>query len=245
MHGRLSLLLRGTWRSLAGARCRVCGLVTSGPGLCEACAKELRPRLTDYCPGCGALCETAGQPPSLCGACRAAPRPWTGMAFYAEYGGPLRRAILRLKFGGGLAGLGLLAELARHAYSLHRERPGGLDPMGPDLVVAVPMHWRKLLRRGYNQSQELARAVAGPLGVPVAGRALRKIRHTSPQSRLKAKERRTNLAGAFEADRELVGEKSVLLVDDVMTTGATLDAASRALLESGARRVDVLVLARD
>ena len=245
MHGRLSLLLRGAWRSLAGARCRVCGLVTSGPGLCDACAKELKPRLTDYCPGCGVLCETAGQPPTLCGACRQSPRSWTGMAFFAEYGGPLRQAILRLKFGGGLAGLSLLGELARHAYSLHRERPGGLDPQGPDLVVAVPMHWRKLLRRGYNQSQELARAVAGPLGVPVDGRALCKVRHTSPQSRLKARERRTNLAGAFEADRELVREKSVLLVDDVMTTGATLDAASRALLAGGARRVDVLVLARD
>jgi hypothetical protein len=92
--GQLGPLLRGAWRSLAGARCRVCGLVTSGPGLCEACAKELRPRLTDYCPGCGALCESAGQPPALCGACRQSPRPWTGMAFYAEYGGPLRQAIL-------------------------------------------------------------------------------------------------------------------------------------------------------
>jgi len=167
------------------------------------------------------------------------------MGFFGPYEGPLRDAVLSLKFGGRLAGLGLLADLMRHAYRLHRERPGGFCQEGPELVAAVPMHWRRLVSRGYNQSAELARAVAREIGAPALPGALRKKRHTTPQSRLGARERKANLAGAFSADEGLVADRRVLLVDDVMTTGSTLEAATRALLAAGAARVEVLVAARD
>lgn len=216
-----------------------------GAGLCPQCAEKLKPRLLGFCPGCASLTQAPDQPVTLCADCRLRPRLWSAVGFFGEYGGELREAVLRLKFGGALARLDLLRELAWQAYGLHRERPDGFDPQGPDLVTAVPLHWRRLLTRGYNQSLELARGVAGKLGSPLVAPALRKVLSTRPQSRLEAAERRTNLAGAFLADAQVVEGKKVLLVDDVMTTGATLEAASRALFAAGAARVEVLVLARD
>ena len=238
-------MIPGFLRALAGSRCRVCAAVTEVPGLCPGCAKGLEPRRAGYCPGCGAMPWDEGQPATLCSACRLEPRPWDALGFFGEYAGALREAVLSLKFGGRLGALDLLGDLAWQAYRLHRERPGGFCPEGPDVVVSVPMHWRRLLTRGYNQSVELARAVAGPLKRPVAVRALGKVRHTRPQSRLSARERKANLAGAFAADQEIVAGRRVLLVDDVMTTGSTLEAATRALLAGGALRVEVLVVARD
>jgi ComF family protein len=235
----------GFWRGLTGARCPVCACATGESGPCPECAKRLAPRLAGYCTGCGALAEVADQPAALCSSCRIEPRPWDALGFYGEYAGALRDAVLLLKFGGRLAGLELVRELAWRAYVLHRERMDGFTPEGPDLVAAVPMHWRRLLTRGYNQSVELARGVAKPLGVPLDVRALRKVRHTETQSRLGARERKANLTGAFAAEALRVVGKNVLVVDDVMTTGATLEAASRALRLAGARRVEVLVLARD
>lgn len=251
--GRLRGLIRAAGQGmagpavagLAGRRCLVCSEVTHGPGLCPQCANKLRPRLGGYCPGCGELTESEEQALTVCSRCLLEPRPWSAMGFFGEYDGELREALLALKFGGKLAGLGLLRELARHAYRLHRERPGGFLREGPDLVTAVPLHWRRLLTRGYNQSLELARGVARDIGAPLEPKALRKARHTVPQSRLSARERKANLAGLFVADRRVVGGKTVLLVDDIMTTGSTLEAASRAILSAGAARVEVLVVARD
>lgn len=230
---------------VAGARCLFCGAVTAGEGLCAACAPRLKPVTHGFCPGCGERAGQPGQRPTRCARCRMEPRPWDALGFYAEYGGDLREAVLGFKFGGRLRWAALLGELALHAYRLHRERPDGFDPSGPELVTAVPMHWRRLWARGYNQGAELARAVAAGTGAPFAPRALEKLRATRAQSRLGAGERKANLAGVFKGVRALVAGKNVLLVDDVMTTGSTLEAASRALRAAGAARVEVLVLARD
>jgi ComF family protein len=235
----------GMLRRLAGTRCLVCAAVTDGPGLCPACAKGLTPRVSGFCPGCGDMEGEEGRAVSLCAACRLERRPWDALGFFGEYSGALREAVLSLKFGGRLGTMGLLGELARRAYMLGREREDGFCADEPDVVVAVPMHWRRLLTRGYNQSVELARALASGKGWPVAAKALAKVRHTRPQSRLSARERKANLDGAFTADERAVSGRRVLLVDDVMTTGSTLGAASRALKNACASRVEVLVLARD
>jgi len=231
-------------RELA-ARCLACGAVTGGPGLCSRCAGTFTPRLSGFCPGCGSLAEDPGQPVSLCAACRVSPRPWDALGFFAEYAGGLREAILEMKFSGRMGRMALLGDLAAGAYRLGRERPGGFCREGPELVTAVPLHWRRLLSRGYNQSLELARMVAASMGAPLVPEAIRKVRGTAPQGRLKARERKRNLAGAFRADPGLVAGRRALLVDDVMTTGSTLEEAARALRAAGAARVEVLVLARD
>ena len=119
-----------------------------------------------------------------------------------------------------------------------------MAPDGPGGIVPVPLHPRRLAWRGFNQSLELARLLAADLGRPVLPGALRRIRDTTPQSQLPGARRRANIAGAFLADPAQVAGRSVLLVDDVMTTGATIDTAADALCAAGAARVDVLVVAR-
>ena len=116
-----------------------------------------------------------------------------------------------------------------------------------DLVAPVPLHWRRLLTRRYNQALLLARSVARHGGRPVAADLLQRARWTGSQAGLKAEERRKNVRRAFEVNARWSGklkDKAVLLVDDVLTTGATVEACALALQRAGARHVDVLTLAR-
>jgi ComF family protein len=128
-----------------------------------------------------------------------------------------------------------MAEVAR------QERLDGLC----DLVVWVPLHWRRRLARGYDQAELLAAEVSRRLALPLAGRALVRRRHTPPQAGLDRASRRRNVADSFlvaRADR--VRGRTMLLVDDVLTTGATADACARSLVAAGARRVFALAFAR-
>ncbi len=114
----------------------------------------------------------------------------------------------------------------------------------PDVIVPVPLHTKRLLWRGFNQSTELARALGKALNRPVPVKGLTRIRHTPPQTRLGLKERQNNIRNAFEADADTVRGKVVLVVDDVYTTGSTLNECAQTLLCAGAAGIDVLVLAR-
>ena len=223
---------------LAAGRCPACGLGES-PELCADCARELAPRTGGYCPRCGALVPDADAPARLCGDCRVVPRPWDAFAFHGEYAGLLRLLILRYKFQGGL-GLGRLLE-GFMADALQRHLG---DKPAPELITPVPLHASRLRGRGYNQSLELCRALAKRRHIPIELQALRRTRATQQQYRLNIRQRRENIKGAFAADPSLVGGRRALLVDDVMTSGATLEECARALRRAGAAWVGVLVLAR-
>jgi ComF family protein len=114
----------------------------------------------------------------------------------------------------------------------------------PDAVVPVPLSKARLRQRGYNQVHFLARPVALQMGIPFHPKAIAKIRETTSQVGLSRTERRKNIIGAFLANSKVVGGRSILLIDDVTTSGATIDACTRALLQAGAKNVFGLTLAR-
>ncbi len=197
------------------------------PSVCTTCwdALELLPAL--QCPACG-----RPQPlPSLCGTCLTRPRVLTRLHACGRYDGVLRTLIHEVKYGGRTALGARLGALARvHGADVLR---------GADGVVPVPLFPIRRLVRGFNQ----AALLAGPLGPPVVP-ALRRTRWTASQTTLTAAARRANVGGAFSARRRLADGRVLVLVDDVRTTGATLDACATVLLAAGAAEVRGLVLAR-
>lgn len=238
-------MLRRLVQAVCGARCGACGvaLAPGERGLCSACARELAPRTTGYCPACGALYPAPSGGIYLCGACRREPRPWDSLYFSGVYDGLLRRLVLDYKFTGRIGRGRLLQRLLREAC----QRGGwpGSDPAeAPSWsVVPIPLHPARLRERGFNQSLEVARGLAAS-GACVDAHALERHAATRPQVGLSAAVRRENVRGAFGADAGRVAGRNILLVDDILTTGGTLEAATRALERAGAARVDVAVLAR-
>ncbi len=193
-----------------------------------------------WCPSCGmpyAAAEAGAD--HICGACMLRPPLFAGARSFGVYSGELRSVIQAFKFRGRKDLALLLAPLMAAAYG---------DSWGPgdfDLLIPVPLHRKRQRERGYNQSGLLGHLLAGLVGIPCSERALTRVRHTPPQVGFSADERAKNLRGAFRCRRPaLVSRRRLLLVDDVMTTGATLTGAAAALLEAGALRVSALTLAR-
>lgn len=215
---------------IAPGRCLFCGGAV--PDLsCAACTADL-PFNDCACPGCAEpqveALHCAGclrRPPAFDGA-------WT--AFLQET--PIRESIHQLKYGARLVQARWLGQ--QMAAGLRARRM----PL-PDLLIPVPLHRGRLWRRGYNQALELTRAIARELGLPVDAHAARRLRATADQIGLSAAARRRNLKNAFVASRDLSG-LHVALIDDVMTTGATLDALARACRQAGAMHIEAWAAAR-
>ncbi|HET7747559.1 MAG TPA: ComF family protein [Vicinamibacteria bacterium] len=207
---------------------------TRGP-LCEAC--------WDALPVHEAECA-CGQPlaaplASSCGRCRRGLGPFTRGASLGPYAGPLRVLVHELKYRGRRRAAARLAECLLARPSVR----GTLQDA--DVVVPVPLHPRRKRERGFNQSEELARALGRAGGLAVAPTALVRRTDTVSQSGLSAAARRRNVAGAFAVrGRAQVAGRVVVLVDDVYTTGATARACAAALREGGAREIRVVTVAR-
>ncbi len=216
-------------------KCPACDALGDGRlGLCDRCAASLYP-VGACCPRC-ALPEEG--PGVLCRRCAKLPPPFERVVAPWRYGGELAVALRRLKFGG--PGGGGRGELARPLATLWR----GTWPPEADMVAPVPLHPSRLRVRGFGQAQALAEAARRLFGgPPVDATALVRVRATDEQARLGRAARRRNVAGAFLAAPRVAGRR-VVLVDDVVTTGATAAAAARALRAAGAASVTVLALAR-
>ena len=208
-----------------------------GRPLCAACAGELPLRTGGLCPACGEMSVRDEAPPSLCPECRAAAPPWEELYFHGPYAGIMRRLIIGYKFNNRFERNRLLGALAISAFEARSGRT-------PDAVVPVPLHDRRLIWRGFNQSLEIARGLARHVDRPLLVHGLRRTRNTPPQTRFGLRERQANIKGAFAADTALVKGKRLLLVDDVYTTGSTLRECARTLKRAGCKEVNVLVLAR-
>ncbi len=220
--------------------CLTCGrpLAGSAESFCDSCQRDLFTESIAACPGCAATIGPYGAPDGRCLHCRGPHFAFDGAVRLGEYDGLLRQVVLRLK---DRRSEGLAELIAQHWARVARQQ---LSELGADVLVPVPLHlWRRLVR-GYNQSAALARGLSLGLGIPCR-HWLRRLRHTPRQTAQSAAARRTNVRGAFAVrPGAAVKGRSVLLVDDVMTTGSTASEAARALRAGGAHRVVVAVLAR-
>lgn len=221
--------------------CARCGAAVPGAGaFCSPCATAI-PRLD---PGGCRICQAPLYTADVrCRECARDRFPLAQVAAEAAFAGDVAQWVHRFKYpASGLVGLdarpgAALAQLARDACRR-------LAASAPVLVVPVPMHPRKLRERGFHPAAELARAVAAELGARLERRALRQLHPTASQTGLDRGARRSNVRGAFEAQRRLRGVACVALVDDVVTTGATLSECARALRHAGVRRVVAVCAAR-
>jgi ComF family protein len=214
-------------------------LVTRHNLLCARCWRELHLITPPLCERLGIPLPGAnGPPPHLSAAALVDPPICTRIRAAAHYAGIMRRLIVRFKFEDKHEPLPLFVKLMRDA--------GRELLAAADLLVPVPLHRLRLLRRRFNQSAVLARELGRQTAIPVAVGALKRIRRTKPQVGLPQGERQHNVAGAFTiAAREhaLLWGKNVLLIDDVITTGATVNACAATLRAAGAARVDALAIA--
>lgn len=214
--------------------CLLCGDPATAQAVCAACAGDL-PRLPLHpCPVCA---TPLPHPATSCGACLAAPPAFDATFAVWHYGFPLDALIQMLKFRGRP-----FAHRMAGADFLARGMLAGIHPQGT-LVVPVPLSRERLRERGFNQALEMARPLARALRLPLAAGTLERVRETAPQSRLPWRARHGNVRNAFACRRDLDGAE-VIVVDDVMTTGATLDAVAHALKQHGAARVSNWVAAR-
>ncbi|MBI1395464.1 MAG: ComF family protein [Betaproteobacteria bacterium] len=226
----LSRRLADAVRGLLGERCAACGTGRSPGGFCADCRAHL-PRLPEaVCPTCAIA--SAGN--AVCGSCLRRPPAFHATVAGALFDYPLDAMVKAMKYAGRI-------ELARALASVLAERVQSL-PL-PDLVVPVALSVERQRDRGFNQALEIARALPAPLAARVDASALSRTRDAPPQAALTLEERRRNVKDAFTTSRRLEGLR-IAVVDDVMTTGMTMDAAARALVRAGASRVEAWVVLR-
>lgn len=215
--------------------CPACGATAEkGHGLCHGCAQTL-PLLQNTCPRCAKPYEHAdihGE----CGACQKRPPAFERSIALYRYTPPVDHFIRELKFN---RQLGLARLLGRHLAERLLNEPR------PDRIIPIPLHRARLRERGYNQALEIARPVAKALEVPIDSQSLQRVRPTLPQTGLAVAARRKNVRDAFRLrDPDSVRAQHLVLVDDVMTTGSTAQAAAQCLRAGGADKIEIWVVAR-
>lgn len=221
---------RGLLDLLFPPRCVSCR--ERGSLLCAKCRDEFELVEPPLCPHCGRPMVSD----RLCPLCQRDPLQIDGIRSVAYFDGTLREAIHHFKYY-NLQDLAI--PLGKSTSDYWKK-----SPVPAEIIVPVPLHIDRLRERGYNQATLLARELGKSIGLPVSENSLVRVRATRPQVDLKAQERKENVRDAFRCSNMGLMEKRVLLIDDVYTTGATLEACSVALRQVGARSVWALTLAR-
>ncbi len=228
-----------TAANIAAELARVC--------LTERCPSCRGSTAAGFCTGCRADLAAILRPCARCGLpqpVRRCPRERIGWLVERvvapfEYAAPLDRYLQALKFGHGRMLGRALALLAVRAIAAHT----AASPAPPEVLVPVPLHRRRLVLRGYNQANEIARTLSASVRVPLEPGAAVRFEAATPQSRLGARARRANVAHAFAVRGDVSGRR-IAIVDDVITTGATVNALAAALIDAGAVQVEAWAIAR-
>lgn len=226
------------WHNSLQSLCPLCAQTLSGNrSLCPACELKL-PYLLNPCPGCGL---PGKQSEALCLKCLKKPPPWQQMLAPLVYSGAVREALMAFKFQHDLSQGRWLAQVLAQAiqHQTHEQQA----PNQIDAIIPIPLYRSRLFERGFNQSLELAQHLSRELHIPVQAKALERQRDTPHQTGLSLVERQRNLRLAFGAATNLKGQ-NIALLDDIITSGTTLTAASHCLLKAGAQSVTVWAVAR-
>lgn len=236
MIGKVDISIKRSHGWLWPENCLLChARAPAGEDLCAACDRSL-PRAQGACSRCAAPGAVVGTEAAVCGECQKHPPAYAHARAVFRYDSPVDRLIQHLKYHGRLE----LSRVLGGYLATHLRTLG--DPP-PDVMVPVPLHVSRLRDRGYNQSLEIARFVARELQIPLDWQGAQRIRPTAPQTELPRDQRRKNVRGAFTASRAYMDQR-VAIIDDVMTSGHTVNALAESLLRSGAREVRVWVVAR-
>ncbi len=200
--------------------------------ICQYCIRQL-PWITEACWQC-AQPLSGGQ--THCGVCQKTPPPFDRLFVALDYVSPIDGLILGGKFSQRLANLSLLAEL----FLMHWHKQSASLP---EVIIPVPLHAQRLRERGYNQALEVARLISRALNIPIDFQSVKRVKTTLAQASLPANCRRGNVQDAFALTRA-INYSSVAIVDDVITTGNTLYAMSKLLLDANVKQIDVYCVAR-
>ncbi len=216
------------------ARCPVCDeVLPRGRRICASCRKDLKLIRSPFCHKCGKRLRSEDE--RLCSDCATYPHVYDRGRALFEYV-PIRASIYRLKYGKRAEYATFYGEeLARHLGDVIRG-------WKPDALVPVPLHKRRLAKRGYNQAELLADALGGRLGIPVQKNLIKRLKNTVPQKNLDAAGRQNNLKKAFKLSRNDVKLSSIVIIDDIYTTGSTIDAVATVFKEAGTRSVYFVAL---
>ena len=219
------------FNSLLSQDCQLCG-VSAAAAVCPDCQYDLPVAPLANCPRCAAPSPSA----QVCGACLADPPHFDATISAFQYAYPLDRLVQAYKFSANLGLLPLFADAVARAVAV------GDAQHRPVLVIPLPLAPKRLAERGFNQSALLGAEVSKILGLRFEARGMLRVRETPPQTGLNREARLKNVRGAFDCTQRLDGH--VAIVDDVMTTGATLSEAAKVLKKAGAARVSAWVIAR-
>ena len=225
-------------------RCEVCDEELEPLGepmlaLCSACRTKLTSARFPACPRCAATVPTIDENTTDCIQCRRRPVRFDAAIRLGLYHELLRTCLLRMKQSSAEPLSAVLAEL------LWQRQSTGIASLAADVMVPVPMHWRRRIVRGTNSPETVAARLGKRLKIPVAPRLLVRQRDTEPQGMLSRSARKANVRGAFRLRRGFAVEGArVTLVDDVLTTGATANECARMLKQAGAAHVSIVVLGR-
>ena len=204
--------------------------------ICPDCEKKLTRVTTPYCLRCGKPLEADRVRREYCADCIRREHAYVQGRAVFVYRGAIIGSMHRLKYANRRDYAAIYAREAYETYGSWIRR------IAPDAILPVPLHPKRRRERGYNQAELIAKALGRLTGIPVESELLLRVVHTQPQKQLNAQERKNNLKNAFQMSKKIVQLEKVLLIDDIYTTGSTVDAAAEALMGAGVKYVYVLCI---